>query len=760
MSVQPDQELARRRVRVEGIVQGVGFRPFVYRLAVRLGLAGTVLNDSEGVQAEVEGPAAALDAFVRALADEAPPLAEVTAVRWQSVPLLSAEGFKIIDSQRVGPASTLIAPDTAICDACLAELWDPADRRFGYPFINCTLCGPRLTIIRDVPYDRAATTMAAFALCADCAREYRDPTDRRFHAEPVACPACGPQLAVVDRDGHPLAGDPIGETARLLLAGSVVAVKGLGGYHLAVDARNEAAVATLRARKHREQKPFALMVETLEAARALAHINDAEAQQLTGPRRPIVLLARREDSGLAESVAPQNREIGVMLPYTPLHHLLLRAFGSSLVFTSGNLSDEPIAYRDADAMTQLRDIADAFLTHDRAIHIRADDSVVRVLDGETMILRRARGYAPAPLRLTTPASRPVLGVGAELKSTICLLRGADAFVSHHLGDLEHYPAFLAFEEAIAHYQRLFGVRPARVAHDLHPEYVSTKWALGNRDVETVAVQHHHAHIVACLADNARGGLAIGVAFDGLGLGTDGTLWGGEFLVVDASGFERVGHLEAVPMPGGEAAIREPWRMAAAYLDKAFQGAPPEIALATRHAERWSVVRELAHKGVNAPLTSSAGRLFDAVAAVLGVRDVVAYEGQAAIELEQGADRSEAASWRVDPVESPGGFTLNGAELVRRAVVDLSDGVPVAAIAGRFHHAMADAVLSGCLLARESSGLGVVALSGGVFQNALLLSRVTTRLQAADFEVLRHRRVPPNDGCVSLGQAVIAAHRAW
>jgi hydrogenase maturation protein HypF len=743
-------------VRVEGIVQGVGFRPFVYRLAIRLGLAGTVLNDSEGVLAEVEGRAAALDAFVRALAEEAPPLAEVTAVRWQPVPPVGTEGFAIADSQRAGPAATLIAPDTATCDACLAELWDPADRRFGYPFINCTLCGPRLTIIRDVPYDRAATTMAAFPLCTDCAREYRDPADRRFHAEPVACPACGPRLVLLDRRGQALAGDPIGETARFLLAGSVVAVKGLGGYHLAVDARNEAAVATLRARKHREQKPFALMVGSLEDARTLAHIADAEAQQLGGARRPIVLLKRRDAVGLAESVAPDNREVGVMLPYTPLHHLLLRAFGGPLVFTSGNLGGEPIAYRDADAMARLGAIADLFLTHDRGIHVRADDSVVRVVDGETTILRRARGYAPAPLRLARPAARPVLAVGAELKSTICLLRGADAFVSHHLGDLEHYPAFLAFEEAIAHYQRLFDVRPALVAHDLHPEYVSTRWALDDREAETVSVQHHHAHIVACLADNARGGPAIGVAFDGLGLGTDGTLWGGEFLVADAGGFERVGHLDAVPMPGGEAAIREPWRMAAAYLDRAFDGAPPEIALVTRHAERWAAVRELAQKGVHAPLTSSAGRLFDAVAALLGVRDVVAYEGQAAIELEQRADRAEAGSWRVDPVKSPGGFTLEGAELVRRAVADLGDGVPVAAIAGRFHHAMADLAWAGCEAAREASGLGVVALSGGVFQNALLLSRVTSRLEGAGFEVLRHRRVPPNDGCVSLGQAVIAA----
>ncbi len=746
-------------MRVEGIVQGVGFRPFVYRLAVRLGLAGVVLNDSEGVQVEVEGPAPALDAFGRAVADEAPPLAEVTAVRWQPIPPLGAQGFRILDSQRGGPSSALIAPDTATCDACLAELLDPTDRRFGYPFINCTLCGPRLTIIGDVPYDRAATTMADFPLCADCAREYGDPADRRFHAEPVACPACGPQLALVDRAGRPLAGDPIAETARFLLAGLVVAVKGLGGYHLAADARDEAAVATLRARKHRAQKPFALMAGSLEAARALADINDAEARQLEGPRRPIVLLRRRDDGGLAASVAPDNREVGVMLPYTPLHHLLLRAFGGPLVFTSGNLSDEPIAYRDADAMARLGAIADAFLTHDRRIHVRADDSVVRVLDGAAMILRRARGYAPAPLRLTAPACRHVLAVGAELKSTICLLRGADAFVSHHLGDLEHYPAFQAFEEAIAHYQRLFDVRPASIAHDLHPEYVSTRWALANREVEAVSVQHHHAHIVACLADNARGGPAIGVAFDGLGLGSDGTLWGGEFLIADAGGFERVGHLEAVPMPGGEAAIREPWRMAAAYLDRAFDGAPPEIALVTRHAGPWAAVRELARKGVNAPLTSSAGRLFDAVAAVLGVRDVVAYEGQAAIELEQRADRGEAGSWRIDPVKDAGGFTLNGAELVRRAVVDLGDGVPVAAIAGRFHHAMADAVLSGCVLARASSGLGVVALSGGVFQNALLLARVTSRLEGAGFEVLRHRRVPPNDGCVSLGQAVIAAHRA-
>ncbi|MCB9786937.1 MAG: carbamoyltransferase HypF [Deltaproteobacteria bacterium] len=747
---------ARRRVRVEGIVQGVGFRPFVYRLAQRLGLAGAVWNDSRGVLVEVEGPAGALDAFVGAVAAEAPPLAEVSAVRWEALEPTGQRGFSIAESQRQGARATLIAPDTATCDACLGEVLDPADRRFGYAFTNCTLCGPRLTIIRDVPYDRAATTMADFPLCADCRREYEDPADRRFHAEPVACPACGPRLALLDGQGAPVDGDPVAETARLLQRGRVVAIKGLGGYHLAALASDEAAVSALRQRKHREEKPLAVMVTDLESARALTQVDEAAARLLTGPRRPIVLLPRHPDAPLAASVAPANRELGVMLPYTPLHHLLARAVGAPFVLTSGNLSDEPIAYRDHDARSRLAAVADAFLTHDRAIHVRVDDSVVRPLPDGPMLLRRARGFAPSPLRLARPVARPILAVGAELKSAICLVRGAEAFVSHHIGDLEHEPAFSAFEEAIEHYQRIFDVRPGLLAHDLHPEYLSTRWAQARSDLPRLAVQHHHAHIASCLADNLREGPAIGVAFDGLGLGTDGTLWGGEFLIADARGFTRAGHLEAVPMPGGEAAIHEPWRMAAAYLDRAFEGAPPPLPLAERQAERWDLVRQMARTGLNSPRTSSAGRLFDAVAAALGVRDTVCYEGQAAVELEQRADPDERGTWELRPTFGTTGFTFAGAELLRRALADQAAGAPLATVAARFHNAMADLVLSGCQLARDQSGLDLVALSGGVWQNALLTHRATERLQAAGFEVLRHRRLPPNDGCISLGQALVAA----
>jgi hydrogenase maturation protein HypF len=795
----------RTSIRVEGVVQGVGFRPFVYSLATRLGLAGWVGNDVDGVFAEVEGPAEQIRDFLAALERDAPPLARVERVSAQSMTPDGRPGFAIVASDTDGARRALVSADSATCADCLRELADPADRRFGYPFINCTNCGPRFTIVRDVPYDRPLTTMAGFTMCAVCAAEYHDPADRRFHAQPVCCPACGPRLRLLaadgtdwsgaDRppggaadgtpaDGAPAHGTPadgaLAGAVAALAAGQVLAVKGLGGYHLAVDAASEQAAARLRARKHREDKPFAVMTADLAAARALCEVDDVAASLLTSARRPIVLLPRR-DAGrppaagpppgaglpnapgtllarLAASVAPGNRQLGVMLPYTPLHHLLLREFGRPIVLTSGNISDEPIAYRDEDALARLGGLADVFLTHDRPIHVRTDDSVVRPFRGRESVLRRSRGYVPEPLAVASRFGRPVLACGAELKNTFCLGREDHAFLSHHVGDLENYETLRSFTEGIAHFRRLFDVEPQIVAHDLHPEYFSTKYALEQDGCVLAGVQHHHAHIASCLADNGEAGPVIGVAFDGTGFGTDGTIWGGEFLLADLADADRAGHLAGVPMPGGAAAIRHPWRMAAAYLDAAFpDGLPAGLDVAARNSGAWPDVLNLARRGVNAPVTSSAGRLFDAVAALLGVRDSINYEGQAAVELEQLAATSGHHPY---PAAITDGrpLTVAGSDLVRAAAGDLLAGVPREVIGARFHQGVAAMIGEVCGLLRERSGLGTVALSGGVFQNLLLLGTVVDLLEGRGFRVLTHSRVPPNDGGISLGQAVVAAAR--
>jgi hydrogenase maturation protein HypF len=758
----PATRPVRTAIRVEGIVQGVGFRPFVYALATDLGLTGFVGNDVDGVFAEVEGPVVAVTEFLRQLEHNPPPLARIERVTATAVTPRGETSFAIAPSGPPGPHRTLVSADTATCDDCLRELADPADRRFGYPFINCTNCGPRFTIVQDVPYDRPFTTMAPFTMCPACAAEYHDPADRRFHAQPTCCPACGPRLTLRDGAGNPLPGDPLTRAAELLSAGQVLAVKGLGGYHLAADARDQAAVGALRARKHREDKPFAVLAADLPAARALGEVDPAAAALLTSPGRPIVLLPRHPRADVAPAAAPGNRYLGVMLPYTPLHHLLVRTLARPMVLTSGNVSDEPIAYRDEEALARLGPIADAFLTHDRAIHIRTDDSVARTFRGRPMPIRRSRGYVPEPVRVDGGFPRPVLACGAELKNTFCLAKDRHAFVSHHIGDLENAETLRSFTEGIGHFRRLFDIDPQVVAHDLHPEYLSTKYAL-ELDLPVHGVQHHHAHIASCLADNGAGtgadgpvaGPVIGVAFDGTGYGPDGTIWGGEFLIADLAGFERGGHLASVPLPGGAAAIRQPWRMAAAYLGAA---APAGLDVVRRNADRWPVVTAMAAKGINAPLTSSAGRLFDAAAAILGVRDAINYEGQAAIELEQLADPGETGAYPAGVQAGEGPFQACGADLLHAVVEDLTNRVPAPVIAARFHHGVAALIEVGCVRLRDRSGLDTVALSGGVFQNMLLLHATVTRLEARGFRVLTHSRVPCNDGGISLGQAVIAAAR--
>jgi hydrogenase maturation protein HypF len=756
----------RTAVRVEGIVQGVGFRPFVYSLAASLGLGGLVGNDSDGVFAEVEGPPEAVEKFLLALERDAPPLARIERITTAAMPLRGSTSFSIALSESGPERRTLVSADTATCTDCLAELTDPGDRRFGYPFINCTNCGPRFTIVRDVPYDRPLTTMASFVMCDRCAAEYHDPADRRFHAQPTCCPACGPRLSLLDRDGTELSGQPLTAAAGLLRQGMVLAVKGLGGYHLAVDASSEEAAAALRARKHREDKPFAVMVADVPEASRLCEVDEAAATLLASSRRPIVLLPRRPGAGVAPSVAPGNRQLGVMLPYTPLHHLLVQDAGHPIVLTSGNISDEPIVYRDGDAAERLGEIADAYLTHDRAIQVRTDDSVVRAFRGREALVRRSRGYVPEPIRVHTRFGRPVLACGAELKNTFCLAKGNHAFISHHIGDLENAETLQSFTEGIEHFRRLFDITPEVIAHDLHPEYLSTKYALDLADrgiAALVGVQHHHAHIASCLADNGEDGPVIGVAFDGTGFGTDGTIWGGEFLIADLAGFVRGAHLAPVPMPGGAAAIRQPWRMAAAYLHDAYpDGASLDVV--RRNQRHWSQVLTMARRGVNSPVTSSAGRLFDAVAAILGVRDEINYEGQAAVELEQLADPAERGAYRAAittdgaPGEGAAGgpLLIAGRDLVRAVADDLAAGTSTNVIAARFHNGVAGLITQACVLLRERHGLSDVALSGGVFQNLLLLHAAVGKLEQHGFRVLVHSRVPCNDGGISLGQAVIAA----
>jgi hydrogenase maturation protein HypF len=683
-------------------------------------------------------------------------------VAWHE-PRHAGRPFTIDESDCDGESVLFPAPDLATCEACLEELRDSADRRYGYPFLNCTACGPRFTIIRALPYDRERTSMASFTMCSSCRTEYEDPGDRRFHAEPTACWACGPRLALLDAGGRVLeVDDPLERVVAALRSGKIAAIKGLGGYHLACDATNGAAVIELRRRKGREAKPLAVMVESIEVARRLCVLSPAEADLLSSPARPIVIVERRDlpgDGSLGTEVAPGLRDLGLMLPYTPLHQRLLEAAGVPLVMTSGNGGDEPISYEDRDAVSRLAGRADCFLVHDRPIQMRCDDSVARVIRGAPVLLRRARGYVPLAIPLRDEAPRPILACGGELKSVFALVRGRDAFLSQHLGDLGDERAWRAWLEAIAHFERLLDLSPALVVHDRHPGYRSTAYAESLEGVERLAVQHHHAHIASCLADNGVDAPVIGIAWDGTGYGSDGRVWGGEFLVADLEGFERVGHLEEVPLPGGEAAIREPWRMAAAYLSCAYGETMDGLDLDfVRRLDRaaWRVLHRAIERGLNAPLTSSAGRLFDAVASLIGPRDTVAYEAQAAMELEAlaepGADHVYPVAFR----HREGRIVVSTSDLVRAVVEDLLAGTKPERIAARFHVTLADVIARVCAMIRERTGLGRAALSGGVFQNMRLLQASVDRLEQAGFEVYTHHQVPPNDGGLALGQAAVAA----
>ncbi|MEP6852924.1 MAG: carbamoyltransferase HypF [bacterium] len=761
----------RRRylIAVRGVVQGVGFRPFVYVTATECGLTGSVANDSAGVTIEVEGTAADLERFTSRLRTAPPPLAMVESVSTEELPPRGGTGFRIEDTRCAAGGRTLASPDVATCADCLRELADPHDRRFRHPFITCTNCGPRFTIITALPYDRASTTMAGFPLCSACRAEYEDPSDRRFHAQPIACHDCGPVVRLSGHDGLMEVGNDAVAAARDALAdGAVLAVKGIGGYHLACDASNQSAVSVLRARKARGDKPFAVMVPDVAAARALAAVDMAEAALLTSPARPIVLLDRTRSSMLAPAVAPGSPDLGLFLPYTPLHALLLGLPGdppgpTALVMTSGNLSGEPIVTDDADALSRLGPLADLWLAHDRPIRVPCDDSVSRVVDGEELPIRRSRGYAPLPVALPV-AVTPALAAGADLKNTCGVGDGRYAWLSQHIGDMDDLRTLEAFAETEAHLRELTGVVPASLVADQHPGYRSTGWARAHRDGRQFhAVQHHHAHIASVMAENGHDGsiAVIGLAFDGTGYGTDGAIWGGEVLIADYAGFERYAHLDYLPLPGGDAAVHRPYRMALAALYAAGEDWDQQLpCVAACPPDERAVLRHQLTTGLGCVPTSSMGRLFDAVSSLAGVRQVADYEAQAAIEFE-GLARGLPLrrGYHFDLVDAKGEVIANPRPVIRAVVADVRAGIDPGHIAARFHAAVVDLAVTVATAARELYGLQTVALSGGVFQNVVVLSGACTGLRAAGFTVLRHRRVPPNDGGLALGQLVVAAgHR--
>lgn len=777
----------RLRVEIHGAVQGVGFRPFVYRLATELALNGWVINDSRGVFIEVEGDDATLARFLDRLPTEKPPRSIIHSLDSTWLAPVGLTQFEIRHSDNAGAKTVLVLPDIATCAECLNEVLDPTNRRYRYPFTNCTNCGPRFTIIEALPYDRPNTTMRQFTMCADCQREYENPRDRRFHAQPNACPTCGPQLALWSARGEAIAerDDALHKTTKALRDGKIVAVKGLGGFLLVADARNTDTLARLRERKPRRDRPFALMARDLAQARTLVEIDAPAEALLTSPESPIVLLRRLPGAPVAENVAPGNPYLGVMLPYTPLHHLLLREVNFPVVATSGNVSDEPICTDENEAAQRLGHIADSFLVHDRPIARHVDDSVMTMMLGEPRLLRRARGYAPLPV-LVERKIPTILGVGAHLKNTIALSVANQVFISQHIGDLETPEAMNAFERVIADFLKMYEATPVVIAHDLHPDYLSTKWAVergrgGDREngrageerlplshspsLLCLAVQHHHAHLAACLAENGEG-RALGVTWDGTGYGTDGTIWGGEFLLGGAKDFERVAHLRPFRLPGGEVAVKEPRRTAFALLYEMFGEAIIERddlapIRAFTHAERKTLAQMLS-KGINSPITTSAGRLFDGIAALIGLHQQVSFEGQAAMALEYSADSGVSDGYTLLVKDEggilftlhPSSFVLDWQPLIESVLTDLSHGVNAGIMSARFHNALVQAIVA----VAQKVGEKNVALSGGCFQNRLLTERAATRLAQAGFRVLLHKQVPPNDGCISLGQVVVAAAR--
>ncbi len=754
-----DETKKRLLVKVKGAVQGVGFRPFVYRLATSLGLTGWVINDTRGVLIEVEGERALLEEFLRRLPLEKPPRAIIHTLEVSWLEPAGYTRFEIQHSLEEGEKTTLVLPDIATCPDCLAEILNPADRRYRYPFTNCTNCGPRFTIIHSLPYDRPNTSMSKFIMCPDCSSEYHNPADRRFHAQPNACPVCGPHLELWDSGGKMLASgdEALRLAAAALREGKIVAVKGLGGFHLMVDARNSRAIQRLRERKPRRDKPFALMVRDLEQARLLCELTPEAEALLTSPETPILLLPRKPGAPVAEEVAPGNPYLGIMLPYTPLHHLLLREIDFPVVATSGNLTDEPICTDEGEALKRLGHIAELFLVHNRPIVRHVDDSVAWLLLGKPRLLRRARGYAPLPVLLSHPVP-PILAVGAHLKNTIALSVKNQVFISQHIGDLETLEAFQAFEKVIADFLRLYEVTPVAIAHDLHPDYLSTLWAKSHSDTILIPVQHHHAHLASCLAENQVEGEALGVTWDGTGYGLDGTIWGGEFLLGDTSSFQRVAHLRPFRLPGGEAAVKEPRRVALALLWELYGYATlemeefPPIASFTPQERR--ILAKMLERGLNSPITTSVGRLFDGISALAGICQKVSFEGQAAMALEFAADRHCEDHYPVVLEEKDGVIILDWRPIVKGVVEDLKRKEGISLISARFHNSLVETIVQVALKIKVKR----VALSGGCFQNRLLTEKAAIRLEREGFQVLLHSQVPPNDGGISLGQVVVAASK--
>jgi len=752
------------KISIRGIVQGVGFRPFVYQLAARHNLKGWVCNTSRDVKIQAEGPEDAVLRFLSDLRTDAPPRSRIDALDHSDI---AAEGYTAFEIRKSIPEQgqyQLVSPDIATCEDCLGELFDPLDRRFGYPFTNCTNCGPRLTIVKDIPYDRPMTTMAPFRMCPECRKEYDDPMDRRFHAQPNCCPICGPHVELLDRTGGKIhTGDAIRRSAELLKQGKIVAVKGIGGFLLACDATDEKAVTLLRQRKRRLFKPFAVMMRNLTAVRKACDVSVEEEALLTSPQAPIVLLRVRDFGEVAPAVAPNLLYLGVMLPYTPLHHLLMKESGIPLVMTSGNLSEEPIVGDEEEALEKLSAIADFFLVHDREIYARCDDSVVMIAGGELSLIRRARGYAPDPIPLSFNAHE-ILACGAEYKNSFCITKDRYAFMSQHVGDMDNMETLSHFEKMLDLYRKLFRLEPRIVACDKHPDYLATRYAreMEAQDgaVRLVPVQHHHAHIASCLAENGATGPVLGVAFDGTGYGEDGTIWGSEFLLVDRDRFTRLGHFEYVPLPGGDAAVKRPYRIALSYLYRLLGAESLDLDFPFLHGLdpfEIRLVRDQIDKNINAPMTCSAGRLFDAVSALLGIRNEIDYEGQAAVELEMAGTGCDFDGF-LYPFRTEGQngvAVIRLVDLLRGVTKDLFREVPKALISARFHHTVAHIIGKTCAELARKHGIKKVALSGGVFQNRTLLNLAKGRLLEEELDVLTHKYVPCNDGCISLGQAVVA-----
>ncbi len=772
-------KIKRVRININGRVQGVGFRPTVYRYAKNRNLTGWVSNTSSGVVIEVEGDLETIEGFINSIKAFPPPQANITSLSTSFLNVKNEKQFTILPSVTHSQPKTQVSPDIAICRDCLKELFNPNDRRYLYPFLNCTNCGPRFTIIKGIPYDRKNTTMKKFKMCPVCEDEYNDPMNRRFHAQPNACAECGPRVLLIkSKDKRVTVSDykAIKDSVRLLKQGNIIAIKGLGGFHLACDATNENAVRRLRSRKYREDKPFAMMVKDINTIKRFCEVSLEEEKLLLSSKRPIVLLKKVQNvkcklqsiKKISDAVAPNNKYLGFMLPYTPLHYLLFQDSLYVLVMTSGNISDEPIAYKNDEAILRLKGVADYFLTHNRDIYIHCDDSVTRIFNNKEIIIRRSRGYVPQPLKVPFSFKYDTLACGAHLKNTFCLGKDNEVFLSHHIGDLENLQTFSAFEEGIEHFKKIFKINPEVVAYDLHPEYLSTKYAkdkyrLSLTTHHFIPTQHHHAHIVSCLADNGYFGKVIGVTFDGTGFGDDGNIWGSEFLIADTVGYKRVAHLKYVPMPGGEQSIKEPWRMAVTYLYYVYgeDFLSLNIDFVKRlNKSKWQILKRMIEQRINSPLTSSMGRLFDAISSLIGIRDTINYEAQAAIDLEMRIDevsnfRFQISNYKYAVRKKYNVFIIDPKDIVIGVVEDLKQSIPVGIISFKFHNTIAEIVVDVCRRIYMNTHIKEVALSGGVFQNMFLLDRTFNMLNNEGFKVFIHNHVPTNDGGVCLGQAVIA-----